>query len=204
MPAGGLRLQIVRELADATGTTPAEIEAICGLGSDASRVGRYAAPRPRARRQAPTALEQRVVQLLMTYPSLAARLDGDARALLLDSERPESEVLAHLVAACEGIEGPANFAAFSEQLAQSPYAEVYAAARAAVLREDIEEEPATLEFDGAVHKLLAEPLKRELDALQAAVIAGTADEADKTRLRWLVTEVQQRRQIGYRGPQADD
>ncbi|WP_423198047.1 DNA primase [Cupriavidus sp. H19C3] len=200
MPAGGLRLQIVRELADATGTTPAEIEAICGLGSDASRVGRYAAPRPRARRQAPTGLEQRVVQLLMCYPALAGRLDADSRALLLDSERPESEVLAHLVGACDGIEGQANFAAFSEQLAQSPYAEVYANARTAVLREDIEEEPAALEFDAAIHKLLAEPLRRELEALQAAVVAGTADEAAKIRLRWLVSEVQQRRQVGYRGP----
>ena len=198
MPAGGLRLQIVRELADATGTTPAEIEAVCGLGSDSSRVGRFAQPRPRVRRQAPTGLEQRVIQLLMSYPTLATRLDGDTRALLLDPQRPEAEVLAHLVSACDGIEGQANFAAFSEQLAQTPYADVYASARTAVLKEDMEEEPAMHEFDGAIHKLLADPLQRELETLQAAVIAGNADEDAKARLRWLVAEVQRRRQMGWR------
>jgi len=203
MPAGGLRLQIVRELADATGTTPAEIEAVCGLGSDSSRVGRFAQPRPRARRQAPTGLEQRVIQLLMSYPVLAARLEDDARALLLDPQRPETEVLAHLVAACDGIQGDVNFAAFSEQLAQTPYADVYATARAAVLKEEIEEEPATMEFDGAIHKLLADPLQRELETLQAAIVAGSADEAAKSRFRWLVAEVQRRRQMGWRPATAD-
>ncbi|MGO4761085.1 DNA primase [Cupriavidus sp. 2KB_3] len=203
MPAGGLRLQIVRELADATGTTPAEIEAVCGLGSDSSRVGRFAQPRPRARRQAPTGLEQRVIQLLMSYPSLASRLDADTRALLLDSARPEAEVLAHLVEACDGLQGAVNFAAFSEHLAQTPYAEVYAGARTAVLKEEIDEEPATMEFDGAIHKLLAEPLQRELEVLQKAVSAGGASEADKTRMVWLVAEVQRRRQLGLRPATAD-
>ncbi|MGO4277531.1 DNA primase [Cupriavidus sp. OV038] len=203
MPAGGLRLQIVRELADATGTTPAEIEAVCGLGSDSSRVGRFAQPRPRARRQAPTGLEQRVIQLLMSYPSLAGRLDADTRALLLDSTRPEAEVLAHLVDACDGLQGAVNFAAFSEHLAQTPYAEVYAGARTAVLKEEIEEEPATMEFDGAIHKLLAEPLQRELEALQKAVSAGGASDAEKTRMVWLVAEVQRRRQLGLRPATAD-
>lgn len=203
MPAGGLRLQIVRELADATGTTPAEIEAVCGLGSDSSRVGRFAQPRPRARRQAPTGLEQRVIQLLMCYPSLASRLDEDARALLLDPQRPETEVLAHLVAACDGIQGAANFAAFSEQLTQTPFADVYAGARTAVLKEDIEEEPAALEFEGAIHKLLADPLQRELETLQAEIIAGHADENAKARFRWLVAEVQRRRQMGWRPATAE-
>ncbi len=203
MPAGGLRLQIVRELADATGTTPAEIEAVCGLGSDSARVGRFAQPRPRARRQAPTGLEQRVIQLLMCYPSLAARLDEDARALLLDPQRPETEVLAHLVAACDGIQGEANFAAFSEQLAQTPYADVYAGARTAVLKEDIEEALAALEFEGAIHKLLADPLQRELEILQTEIVAGHADENAKARFRWLVAEVQRRRQMGWRPAEAE-
>jgi DNA primase len=78
------------------------------------------------------------------------------------------------VSACDGIQGEGELAAFSEQLAQTPYADVYASARTAVLREEIEEEPATHEFDGAVHKLLAEPLEREQKALEA-MVSGTAD-----------------------------
>ncbi|MBY4896458.1 DNA primase [Cupriavidus sp. AU9028] len=196
MPAGGLRLQIVRELAEETGTTPAEIEAICGLGSDASRVGRFDRPRARTRRQAPAGLEQRVLQLLMRYPRLSARLDEQARAMLLDAGEGSSEVLAHLVDCCDALPEAANFAAFSEQLAQSPFAETYANVRAAVLREDIDEEPATLEFDAAVTKLLAEPLQRELDALRAAIEAGGASDEDKERLRWLIGEIHRRKRSG--------
>ncbi|MDF3832820.1 DNA primase [Cupriavidus basilensis] len=196
MPGGGLRLQIVRELADATGTTPAEIEAVCGLASDPVRVGRFAQPRPRSKRQAPTGLEQRVLQLLMCYPQLSVRLDADSRVLLLEDEQADAEVLAHLVSACDELRGEVNFAAFSEHLAQSPYAEVYANVRVAVLREEIEEEPAQQEFDAAIAKLLAGPLRRELDSLQASVVMGTADEAAKSRMRWLVTEINRRRQLG--------
>ena len=196
MPAGGLRPQIVRELAEATGTTPAEIEAVCGLRSDPARAGRFAQPRPRAKRQAPTGLEQRLLQLLMGYPHFAARLDEDSRALLLDAEQPQAEVLAHLLEACGEVQGEVNFAAFSEQLAQSPYAEIYANVRTAVLREEIEEEPAGLEFDAAVTKLLAEPLRRELDGLETAVTNGVADEAAKARMRWLVGEINRRRRLG--------
>lgn len=192
MPPGGLRLQIVRELAEITGTTPAEIEAICGLGSDAARVGRFDRPRPKARRQAPTGLEERVLQLLMRYPTLAARVDDETRAMLLDGEQG-SEVLAHLLARCDALPAGTNFAAFSEELAQSPFAEVYANVRSAVLREDIDEEAATLELDAAVNKLLAEPLQRELAVLQAALESGSADEDQKARMRWLVGEIHRRR-----------
>lgn len=48
MPPGGLRLQIVRELAEATGTTPAEIEAVCGLGSAGASAGAGGAGTARA------------------------------------------------------------------------------------------------------------------------------------------------------------
>ncbi|MNU09906.1 hypothetical protein D3C72_2567550 [compost metagenome] len=65
-----------------------------------------------------------------------------------------------------------------------------------MLREEIEEAPATHDFDAAITKLLAEPLRRELDTLQAEVVAGTADEAGKQRMRWLVSEIHRRRQLG--------
>lgn len=196
MPAGGLRLQIVRELAEATGTTPAEIEAVCGLASDPVRVGRFAQPRPRARRQAPTGLEQRVLQLLLRYPHLSQRLDDDSRSLLLDPARPGADVFAHLVESCDEMQVGVNFAAFTEHLAQSPFAEVYSGVRTAVLREEIDEEPATQDFDAAISKLLAEPLQRELGQLEGAVSSGLASEDDKARMRWLVSEIQRRRQLG--------
>jgi DNA primase len=132
----------------------------------------------------------------MRYPHLSVRLDEDSRALLLDTDSGDAEVLGHLIESCDGLGNEVNFAAFSEHLAQSPFAEIYAGVRAAVLREEIDEEPATQEFDAAITKLLAEPLSLELDRLQAAVSAGTADDAEKIRMIWLVGEIQRRRQLG--------
>ena len=48
----------------------------------------------------------------------------------------------------------------------------------------------------ARYQQAVEPLRRELDMLQAEVVAGTADEAAKQRMRWLVGEIHRRRQLG--------
>jgi DNA primase len=42
-----------------------------------------------------------------------------------------------------------------------------------------------------------------LEALQKAVSAGGASDAEKTRMVWLVAEVQRRRQLGLRPATAD-
>lgn len=195
MPPSGLRLQIVRGLAELTHTTPADIEALCGLQSDPARAGRRSRPRPRSNRQAPTALEQRILQLLMRYPHFARQVDESTRRVLCDPAQPQSEVLAHLLDQCLALGENVNFAGFSEGLAQSSYAETFSTVRAAALADDIEEEPALAEFHGVVAKLLAEPLKRELATVQQQVEAGTADESVKERLRWLLSEITRRRQM---------
>jgi DNA primase len=195
MPAGGLRLQIVRGLADMTGTTPADIEALCGLRSDPAHAGRSTQKRPRVARTAPTALEQKLLRLLMRYPALATRLDADARAQLTAPDLPQGEVLAGLLAECDAAGPEMHFGAFVERLGQTPYAEAFAGLRVAVLQDDIEIEPATQEFDVAVQKMLAEPLRRELDMLQRKMEGGHATDDDKERLRWLVGEISRRRRL---------
>ena len=64
-----------------------------------------------------------------------------------------------------------------------------------MLQDDIELEPAISEFDTAVQKMLAEPLKRELELLQRKMEAGHAGDDDKERMRWLVGEISRRRQL---------
>jgi DNA primase len=88
-----------------------------------------------------------------------------------------------------------HFGAFVERLGQTPYAEAFAGLRVAVLQDDIEIEPATQEFDVAVQKMLAEPLRRELDMLQRKMEGGHATDDDKERLRWLVGEISRRRRL---------
>lgn len=138
MPPGGLRLQIVRGLAEMTGTTPADIEALCGLRSDPAQAGRMTQKRPRVARTAPTALEQKVLRLLMRYPALAARLDADTRTQLTAPELPQGEVLSGLLAECDTAGPEMHFGAFVERLGQTPYAEAFAGLRVAVLNDDIE------------------------------------------------------------------
>lgn len=151
--------------------------------------------RPRVARTAPTALEQKVLRLLMRYPALAARLDADTRAQLTAPELPQGEVLSGLLTECDAVGPEMHFGAFVERLGQTPYAEAFAGLRVAVLDDDIELEPATQEFDAAVQKMLAEPLRRELDMLQRKMEGGHASDADKERLRWLVSEISRRRRL---------
>ena len=146
-------------------------------------------------RTAPTALEQKLLRLLMRYPALATRLDADARAQLTAPDLPQGEVLAGLLAECDAAGPEMHFGAFVERLGQTPYAEAFAGLRVAVLQDDIEIEPATQEFDVAVQKMLAEPLRRELDMLQRKMEAGHAGDDDKERMRWLVGEISRRRQL---------
>jgi DNA primase len=95
-----------------------------------------------------------------------------------------------------------NFAAFSEQLAQTPYADVYASART-VLREEIEEEPATHEFDGAVHKLLAEPLEREQKALEA-MVSGHGRRRDQGAISLAIARSAAAQAMGWRPAAMED
>jgi len=175
-----------------TGTTPADIEALCGLRSDPAQAGRMTQKRPRVARTAPTALEQKLLRLLMRYPALAARLDADARAQLTAPELPQGEVLAGLLAECDAASPEMHFGAFVERLGQTPYAEAFAGLRVTVLEDDIELEPATMEFDSAVQKMLLASHKRELEMLLRKVESGHASDDDRERMRWLLSETSRR------------
>src|SRR5206468_12007220 len=76
MPASGLRLQIVRSLAQMTQTTPAEIEALFELSKPVAP--KRAAPPPRSSRAAPVDMEKKVIRLLLAQPGLAAEMSSGA------------------------------------------------------------------------------------------------------------------------------
>lgn len=150
MPAGGLRLQIVRSLADMTSTTPADIEALCDLHNDPAQADRMTQKRPRMAHTASTALEQRVLRLLMRYPALVARLDADAHAQLTAPRLPQGEVLMTLLGECGIVSPEVHFGAFVERLRQTPYVETFVGLHTAVLQDDIELESTIPEFDTVV------------------------------------------------------
>ncbi|MBV8633876.1 MAG: DNA primase, partial [Burkholderiaceae bacterium] len=75
MPPSSLRLQIVRSLAQATQTTPTEIETLFELEQPIARA--RMAP-PKVKRNAPMGLERQIMRLLVAHPTLLLELDDGA------------------------------------------------------------------------------------------------------------------------------
>ena len=137
MPASSLRLQIVRELAQQTHSTPTEIEALFELSNPVSR--QRAAP-PRGKRSAPVGLERQMMRLLVAHPSLATELDQAAQEALQLCEADQAAMLAQLIDAGQQMGAQASFAMLSEHLRS-----------------------AGSDFDSMIAEIAAEP-ESELDA----------------------------------------
>ncbi|MCS6763878.1 MAG: DNA primase [Candidatus Protistobacter heckmanni] len=186
MPPIGLRLQIIRSLAEMTGSTSAEVEAVCELKPVAA--SRYAAPKPRVKRAPPTGLEQQLMRMLMRFPELAGELDAQTRAALATPDGANSELLADLFAHCDQSK---SFAALSDLLAQSPFEGAYQGLREAVLKDDIDLDAARAELQGAASKLVTEGWKQEQRRLAQLIEAGRASDADREAYRRFAEWLQQ-------------
>ena len=161
MPASGLRLQIVRSLAQATQTTAAEIEALFELSQPVAIT--KVAP-PRAKRTAPIGLERQMIRLLVAHPSLAVGVDEEALDAAARLAPDNADMLRQVIDACLALGEQANFAALSEQLrAFGQDFEPLVAEIAA----DSESEPeaARLELAGAIRQTKMQVLKAESDRL---------------------------------------
>ncbi|KAF1037142.1 MAG: DNA primase [Herbaspirillum frisingense] len=116
LPASSLRLQIVRSVAQATQSTPAELEALFELEKPVARV--KAAP-PRAKRTAPAGLERQIMRLLVAHPQLGAELDAEALQAVASIAPDRAEMLAHLVGVAQSMGEQANFASLVEHLREA-------------------------------------------------------------------------------------
>ncbi|EGF32146.1 DNA primase [Oxalobacteraceae bacterium IMCC9480] len=186
MPASSLRLQIVRELAQLTRTTPTEIETLFELASPAARV--RAAP-PRGKRTAPVGLELQVMRLLVAHPVLASELDQDALDAMLHFVPDSAVMLMQLVVAGQEMGAQASFAMLSEHLrAGGPEFDGMIAEVAAEPESD--RDAARLELAGAVRQTKMKVLKAELDQLAAG---GMGHDEARTRYRELTLKQEQLR-----------
>ncbi|NUU00565.1 DNA primase [Herbaspirillum robiniae] len=116
LPASSLRLQIVRSVAQATQSTPAEIEALFELEKPVARL--RAAP-PRAKRTAPAGLERQIMRLLVAHPQLSADLDAEALQAVASIAPDRAEMLSFLVGAAQSMGEQANFASLVEHLREA-------------------------------------------------------------------------------------
>ncbi|KIF81051.1 DNA primase [Noviherbaspirillum autotrophicum] len=177
MPPSGLRLQIVRSLAQATQTTPAEIEALFELAQPVART--KVAP-ARTRRTPPMGLERQMMRILVAHPDLAAELDQGALDAAAQLAPDNAEMLLQLIGACQALGEQASFAALAEQL--RAVSTDFDPLITEIAADDTESDPqaARLELAGAVRKTKMQLLKAELDRLVATGL--TTDEA-RTRYR---------------------
>jgi len=186
MPPSSLRLQIVRGLAQATQTTPAEIEALFELVQPVARV--RVAP-PRTKRTPPMGLERQMIRLLVTHPSLASGVDRQALEAAAQLSPDNAALLTQLIDACLSLGPQANFAALAEQLrALNTDFDPLIAEIAADTESDIDS--ARLELAGAVRQTKMQVLKAQLDRLAAT---GLASEEARAQYRDLTQQQEQLR-----------
>ncbi|MFZ6735550.1 DNA primase [Undibacterium sp. Ji42W] len=176
MESSGMRLQLVRNLAQVTQTSPAEIETMFELSQPVARI--KLAP-PRSKRNAPVGLELQIMRILVAHPSLAMMLDetvlADAAALAPDG----ANMLRSLVFTAQSMGENAQFAALAEQLRSlgSDF-DTLIAEMAEQAETDID--IVRLELAGALRQMRHQVLKLEMEGLAAR---GLREPEDIARYR---------------------
>ncbi|MBC3863219.1 DNA primase [Undibacterium jejuense] len=176
MQPSGLRLQIVRNLAQLTQTTPAEIEALFELAQPVARV--KLAP-PRSKRSAPVGLERQIMRILVAYPALSAMLDQSLLAEAAVLAPDGAAMLMQLVTIAQSMGEGAQFAALAEQL--KAVSQDYDGLIAEVAEQtDTDPDLVKLELTGAIRQIRSQALKSEAERL---VASGLRTDEDKARWR---------------------
>lgn len=164
MQASALRLQLVRQIAQLTQTTPAEIETLFELSQP---VAKSRQPAPRSHRSAPVGLERQVMRILVSHPSLSLSLGQD---FLQDAAKlaPDgAAMLAQLIAVAQEMGEQGRFAALAERLhAVNSDFDALIAEHAQQTETDIK--VTALELRGAVRQIKGQTLKAELEQLAAS------------------------------------
>ncbi|GGC84651.1 DNA primase [Undibacterium terreum] len=176
MPPSGLRLQMVRSLANMTQTTPAEIEALFELAQPVARA--RVAP-PKSKRSAPVGLERQIMRILVAHPVLASMMNASvlADAALLAPDG--AEMLTQLATIAYGMGEQANFAALAENLRAT--GSDYDALIAEIAEQtETELDVVRLELTGAIRQIRKQVLNAEMQRLAAT---GLREEADIIRYR---------------------
>jgi len=186
MPPSALRLQLVRQLAQLTESTPQEVEALFELAKPLTRAR---AAVPAMKRRAPVELERQILRLLVAHPIFACELDEPALAAISWSAPDGGIMLRQLVSTATELKEQASFASLVEILRnQGADFDDLIAEIAAQTESDAA--LARLELAGAVRQTTMKMLKSEQDQLAAA---GLVDEEAKARYREIMMQIERLR-----------
>jgi DNA primase len=163
MTAGALRLQLLQELAQASGTPAADIESYFGL-----QPWRRLPSVQRNRARAPNALvhdlRAQILKRLLAFPSLAREFNAQIAVEFVEGDEPVDQQIAEVWRAATAAGEPSS-GALLEALGQSEYAPVFAAFAAQNLTIEDDVETARLDLAGAFTKLELRRTQAELAAL---------------------------------------
>ena len=154
-----LRLQVVKQLAQASGFTQGEIESLCELPA----VVRKPAP-ARAPRGAPSPLVRKLLRLIVQQPGLAARLPAE---LIQDGLR-ESDALAALVSdVADGHLAGKGFGMVLEHFRGTQHEPLISEILGELVEQEFDEESTEAVFADTVERLRQAGIRGEIDALNA-------------------------------------
>ncbi len=172
--AAGLRLQIVKALAEVSRFAPDEVERLCELRALAKRSSFVPPRHDRAPMLSP---EKRLLRLLLDQPQLAEKISGE-KQLLLDSN-PEYQPAAELVRILKTDE-LASVAAILESTRLSKYYQLYEEAIADTLMGMDDEQTADAVVEGIFAQLELRKVQSEYERLSAK---GACDETERQRFK---------------------
>ncbi len=217
MPAIALRAQLIRELAQRIGITPAELESFCGFkpvvepkqmtpvsntGNDKYMSAGSNGKKPWTKKAsipagppptAPTDLAEQILRILLQFPFFARTLEPEAKRLILGAAQKRSEkamaLMADLIFQCEQMPSNVGFAVFQEQLDRAPLAKSYAILRERIMDSDLTEDIAKEDFYSTLKKLEHIDLKDQMTEIAARIAAGQTQDGDVERYRQLMTKL---------------
>ena len=170
----GLRLQIVKALAEVSRLAPDEVERLCELRALAKR----AAPaQPHLNRAPKMTSDKQLLRLLLDQPQFAEKI-SDEKRLLLDSN-PEYQPAAELVRVLKN-GGLTSAAAILEATRLSKHFQLYEEAVADTLMGMDDEQTADAVLGGIFAQLELRQVQSEYERLQAK---GARDETERQRFQ---------------------
>lgn len=182
MPPSGLRLQVLRQLAQLTDSTPQELEGLFELARSRPK-GHL--PGPAVKRKPPVELERQVLRLLLAHPAMHDALDNHALDLIAETAADDGMTLRAVVQAAAGLPAGASLAALSEAL-RAQGVELGSLIAEIAAEPTSEPELARKELNGAIRQTQMKSFRSELVRLAAT---GLGSEVDKVRYREISVEL---------------
>ncbi|HYA59178.1 MAG TPA: hypothetical protein VED85_02355, partial [Burkholderiaceae bacterium] len=196
MPAGALRMQLIRVLGEATKTPAQDIESLFGLAPWRRLPPAREATPARAVKKVES-LKLRLLQRLLAFPALAREFNAQIAALAIDGDADIDRQLAEVWRASTSADS-AHSGGVLEALAHSPYIEHYRALAARDLHGEDDPALAHEELRAGFVAIEEERVRGEMDRLASEEMSPAARERYR-QLAGQLADLKRVRTVGEAG-----